>query len=150
VTPRKIELTLAKAVPEKWTTWGSEAIGDMLGNNETAPASEPTVTASATDAQPGPAGDEDSKPASAPAYPTSSKSGPKNWDTIARDEPDDDDKDVNQFFKHIYKGASEEQRRAMMKSFIESNGTALSTDWNDVKGRHVETIPPDGVEAKKW
>jgi suppressor of G2 allele of SKP1 len=38
----------------------------------------------------------------------------------------------------------------MMKSFIESNGTALSTDWEDVKNRKVETVPPEGVEAKKW
>jgi hypothetical protein len=38
----------------------------------------------------------------------------------------------------------------MMKSFTESNGTSLSTDWNDVKDRTVKTVPPEGVEAKKW
>lgn len=38
----------------------------------------------------------------------------------------------------------------MMKSFTESNGTSLSTDWTDVKDRTVETVPPEGVEAKKW
>lgn len=87
-----------------------------------------------------------------PAYPTSSKTGPKNWDKLADGEEveDDDQKDVNFFFKQLYKNADPEQQRAMMKSFIESNGTALSTDWNDVKARTVETVPPDGVEAKKW
>jgi suppressor of G2 allele of SKP1 len=38
----------------------------------------------------------------------------------------------------------------MMKSFSESNGTALSTNWEEVKKAKVETNPPDGLEAKKW
>lgn len=38
----------------------------------------------------------------------------------------------------------------MMKSFTESSGTSLSTDWNAVKDHTVETVPPEGVEAKKW
>ena len=63
---------------------------------------------------------------------------------------DDDAGDVNGFFKNLYKNATPEQQRAMMKSFTESSGTSLSTDWNDVKSRTVETVPPEGVEAKKW
>lgn len=86
-------------------------------------------------------------PASAPAYPSSSRSGPKDWGKIGDDE---DEGDVNLFFKKLYKNATPEQQRAMMKSFTESNGTSLSTDWNDVKGRTVETVPPEGVQAKKW
>jgi len=38
----------------------------------------------------------------------------------------------------------------MMKSYQESNGTALSTDWKDVSKKKVETSPPEGLEAKKW
>lgn len=57
---------------------------------------------------------------------------------------------MNLFFKKLYKGATPEQQRAMMKSFTESNGTSLSTNWDDVKDKKVETVPPDGVEAKKW
>ena len=87
-----------------------------------------------------------------PAYPTSSRSGPKNWEKLGDAEVgDEDDKsDVNLFFKQLYKGATPEQQRAMMKSFIESNGTALSTDWSDVGNRKVEMVPPEGVEPKKW
>lgn len=89
-----------------------------------------------------------SAPAGAPAYPTSSKTGPKNWEGIGDDE--EDERDINAFFKKMYAGATPEQQRAMMKSFTESNGTALSTDWDDVKARKVQTQPPEGVEAKKW
>jgi len=100
-------------------------------------------------APPAPALKENTKPAG-PAYPTSSKSGPKNWDKVEDGDDEEDKNDVNFFFKKLYQGATPEQQRAMMKSFVESNGTALSTDWNDVKARKVETIPPEGVEAKKW
>ena len=37
-----------------------------------------------------------------------------------------------------------------MKSFIESNGTALSTDWEDVSKGTVKTSPPEGMEPKHW
>lgn len=85
-----------------------------------------------------------------PSYPTSSRSGPKNWDKVGEEENSDDEKDVNAFFKKLYKGATPEQQRAMMKSFTESNGTSLSTNWDDVKDKVTQTVPPDGVEAKKW
>ncbi|KAL6940807.1 hypothetical protein ACO0QE_004725 [Hanseniaspora vineae] len=57
---------------------------------------------------------------------------------------------VETFFQQLYKDADPDTKRAMMKSFLESNGTALSTDWQDVKDKKVETTPPDGMEAKKW
>ncbi|KAK5656765.1 hypothetical protein OQA88_4313 [Cercophora sp. LCS_1] len=138
VTPRKIELVLQKETPgAKWSTWGEEKIGSVNFEVEVqTPASQapkPVTTASKL---------------AAPAYPTSSKSGPKDWDNLGDDE--EDEKDVNYFFKQLYKGATPEQQRAMMKSFTESNGTTLSTDWDDVKNRTVETNPPEGVVAKKW
>lgn len=90
----------------------------------------------------------------APSYPTSSKSGPKDWDKILQkpegQKDEDDDGDPQDFFKMLYAGASEETKRAMMKSYVESNGTALSTNWDEVKKGPVETSPPDGMVAKKW
>ena len=112
----------------------------------------------------------------APSYPTSSKTGPKNWDKLADDltkpkkekkgadgdgdgEPEEDVDDfdyddegdpVNSFFKKLYKDADPDTRRAMMKSYQESNGTALSTNWAEVGKGKVETSPPEGMVAKRW
>ena len=121
--------------------------------------------------------------ATAPAYPTSSRSGPKNWDKLAEDltkrpvkkvessdaavdDPakttsettgaddwvDDDEggDPASAFFKKIFKNADPDTRRAMMKSYQESNGTALSTNWDEVGKKKMETSPPDGMVAKKW
>ena len=108
----------------------------------------------------------DRQKADGPSYPTSSKTGPKDWDKLASDltskkpkgngEGDEDEYDgeegdpVNKFFSTLYKDADPDTRRAMMKSYQESNGTALSTNWAEVKKGEVETSPPDGMEAKKW
>lgn len=155
ITSSKIELVLKKAAPAKWPSLeGPETI--------TAPSTDTAKHAAPS-------------PARAPTYPTSSRSGPKDWDKVAADltskpkkksidktgdanEPDDgwDDLDdtggdeVNAFFKKLYAGADPDTRRAMMKSYQESNGTALSTNWADVSKGKVETSPPDGMLAKKW
>lgn len=164
VTPRKVELVLQKAEQGvKWATWGTEVIGQPAegaeGQTSTA-AESPSPANSGTNPRreetsaPSPSNPPTSSPSTqaGPAYPTSSKAGPKNWDKVVGSEAadDEDDKDVNFFFKQLYKNATPEQQRAMMKSFTESNGTALSTDWKDVSNRKVETVPPEGVEAKKW
>lgn len=38
----------------------------------------------------------------------------------------------------------------MEKSYVESNGTALSTNWDEVSKGRVETKPPDSMVAKNW
>ncbi|SPQ21492.1 ed6e8214-a200-4e78-8b87-779a29ec1eac [Thermothielavioides terrestris] len=154
-TPRKIELVLQKAAPGvKWGTWGREEIGALpsTDSNNAKLATTTPAPAQAASASSAPVTRAPATAGASPAYPTSSRSGPKNWDKLGEEEAgDDEDKsDVNSFFKQLYKGATPDQQRAMMKSFIESNGTALSTDWEDVKNRKVETVPPEGVEVKKW
>ncbi|XXH00863.1 endodeoxyribonuclease [Hypoxylon texense] len=106
------------------------------------PAADPTPTSAQADS---------GKTGSAPAYPTSSKKGAVNWDKL-EDEDDEDakDGDVNSFFQKLYKDADENTKRAMMKSYIESNGTSLSTSWDEAREKTYKTQPPDGAEAKKW
>ncbi|KAG0277381.1 Protein SGT1 A [Linnemannia gamsii] len=92
--------------------------------------------------------------AGTPAYPSSSRKT-KNWDALekeaAKDEDKaDGDKALNQLFAQIYKDADDNTKRAMMKSFTESNGTCLSTNWDEVGKGTVETRPPEGMVAKKY
>ncbi|KAI9239297.1 MAG: SGS domain-containing protein [Podila humilis] len=88
------------------------------------------------------------------AYPTSSKKS-KNWDALEKEaakeeEKADGDKALNQLFAQIYKDADDNTKRAMMKSFTESNGTCLSTNWDEVGKGTVETRPPEGMIARKY
>jgi suppressor of G2 allele of SKP1 len=38
----------------------------------------------------------------------------------------------------------------MNKSFQESGGTVLSTNWSEVGTKKVEGTPPKGLEMHKW
>ncbi|KAG0255147.1 Protein SGT1 A, partial [Actinomortierella ambigua] len=92
--------------------------------------------------------------AATPSYPSSSRRGPKDWDALDREAAKDEDKAegdkaLNQLFSQIYKDADDDTKRAMMKSFTESNGTCLSTNWGEVSKGTVETRPPEGMIAKK-
>ncbi|PHH65634.1 hypothetical protein CDD81_1720 [Ophiocordyceps australis] len=83
-------------------------------------------------------------------YTIAAGSGAKDWDKIGAEEGEEEADSVQKFFQSIYKSGTPEQQRAMVKSFTESNGTSLSTDWEQVKRQPVETVPPEGVEAKPW
>ncbi|KAL6979540.1 Cochaperone protein [Sarracenia purpurea var. burkii] len=91
-----------------------------------------------------------------PTYP-SSKPRTTDWDKLEakvkeeeKDEKLEGDAALNKLFGDIYKNADEDVRRAMIKSFVESNGTVLSTNWKEVGSKKVEGSPPDGLELKKW
>ncbi|KAJ5470592.1 hypothetical protein N7530_007949 [Penicillium desertorum] len=92
-----------------------------------------------------------------PSYPTSSRRGTKDWDKVASsltekkakgksgdDENVSDDEGgdaVDGFFKKLYANADPETRRAMIKSYTESQGTTLSTNWSEVAKGKVEARP---------
>lgn len=48
---------------------------------------------------------------------------------------------VDGFFKKLYANADDDTRRAMVKSYYESQGTALSTNWDEVGKGKVEVRP---------
>jgi suppressor of G2 allele of SKP1 len=143
VLPTKVEIILSKAVPgQKWHAMESSEPVVADAPSADAPSSATETPKSTTYISP---------PSTlGPVYPTSSKSGPKNWDNIAAGDDDDEDDGANSFFKKLYNGAAPEVQRAMMKSYTESNGTSLSTNWEEVSKGKVETLPPDGMEAKTW
>ncbi|XP_050525281.1 protein SGT1 homolog [Daktulosphaira vitifoliae] len=83
--------------------------------------------------------------------PSTSSNQERNWDKVVNEmTKDDDDNDVNSLFKKIYSEGSDEVRKAMNKSFLESGGTVLSTNWKDVAKDKVDIKPPEGMEWKKW
>lgn len=57
-------------------------------------------------------------------------------------EEEDKNEGIDKFLQGIYANASDEAKRAMNKSFVESGGTVLSTNWEDVGKRKVEPQPP--------
>ncbi|MCJ1313008.1 hypothetical protein MMC25_006684 [Agyrium rufum] len=202
ILPSKVEFKLKKVtIGQKWSTLESMTSGSIDDRPKTASTSTDAASKSAVFST-------SSNPSlnSTPSYPTSSKSGPKNWDKVAADltrkpkpsqstnsnhdsartEPkisdgtdssfttdsnnetakgqtqedqaecidEDEDEDggdpVNGFFRKLFKNADPDTKRAMMKSYQESNGTALSTNWSDVGSKKVEVTPPDGMISKKW
>ncbi|XP_022737970.1 protein SGT1 homolog B-like [Durio zibethinus] len=130
----KIEIRLAKAEPIQWASlaFSMEVVVPQRVNVSSVTANQ------------------------RPVYP-SSKPKRVDWDRIEaqvkkeeKDEKLDGDAALNKFFRDIYQDADEDTRRAMQKSFVESNGTVLSTNWKEVGAKKVEGSPPDGMEMKKW
>jgi suppressor of G2 allele of SKP1 len=66
----------------------------------------------------------------------------KNWDKLVDDLDEDEaaesgpnaggDAALQKLFSSIYATADDDTKRAMIKSFTESGGTTLSTDWSNV------------------
>jgi suppressor of G2 allele of SKP1 len=85
-------------------------------------------------------------------FPTSSKKK-TNWDQLEKEAKEEAKKEgdgLNNFFHDIFKGGSDEQRRAIEKSFYESGGTVFSTNWNEVGKDKVKGSAPQGMEMKYW
>lgn len=134
VTPSKIEIKLKKAEGYRWNSLEADGSDD------------PNVKTIEAAPQPGPL----------PTYPTSAKK-PKDWNKLEKEvkeeekeEKPEGDAALNKLFQQIYGDASDETKRAMNKSFQESNGTVLSTNWGEIGAKDTEMQCPDGMEFKKY
>lgn len=76
----------------------------------------------------------------------------KTWDNVVKEveKEEEENGSVDELFKKIYSQSDEATRKAMNKSFLESGGTVLSTNWNEVGAKKVEMKPPSDCEFKKW
>jgi len=89
-------------------------------------------------------------------YPTSSKSK-KDWSQVEhaidadnkKEKPEGEDA-ASKLFKEIYKGADEDTKKAMIKSYQTSGGTVLSTNWDEVKKKDYEKKRPSPPKGMEW
>lgn len=139
VTPAKVEIRLKKADLRAWAKLEAPASLAPLFSSAATPSAVPVPLPEFTH-----------------SYPTSSRNK-VNWDAVDKDiekelsqeKPTGEDA-LNHLLRNIYKDASDETRRAMQKSMVESGGTVLSTNWADVGSRKVEGSAPKGMEMKKF
>lgn len=134
VIPSKIEVKLKKRDGIRWTSLEKDKSAPVV------PQPMPEVVLNA-----GP-----------PKYP-SSASKATDWDQVVGDIAKEENEEkpegeaaLNALFQKIYSQGSDEVKRAMNKSFQESGGTVLSTNWNEVAREKVEVKAPDGMEWRKW
>uniref|UniRef100_UPI00358F346C protein SGT1 homolog isoform X1 n=1 Tax=Myxine glutinosa TaxID=7769 RepID=UPI00358F346C len=127
VLPSKIEVKMRKAHGHHWESLEGEGV-------------VPSIHSFSQDTR--------------PAYPSASG---KNWDALAsqlsaeeKREKSEGDAALNHLFQQIYADGNEDVRRAMNKSFVESGGTVLSTNWGEVGQEKVEVKPPDGLEWRNY
>ncbi|CCV00492.1 unnamed protein product [Malassezia sympodialis ATCC 42132] len=76
------------------------------------------------------------------------------WDRLDVDEDappaGSGDAELQAFFQKLYADADPDTRRAMVKSFQESGGTALSTNWAEVGRQTVPVQAPQGMEVRQY
>ncbi|KAJ9116445.1 hypothetical protein QFC22_004887 [Naganishia vaughanmartiniae] len=136
----KVELKLPKATFGNW----SSLVGAIAQTTQATPT--PTQPPKADESTPTNA-EHDTTSATKPA-PTR-----KNWDSLAKEidevEEEEDKQGPDGFFKSLYSGLDPDSQRAMLKSYQESNGTVLSTNWTDVGTKFQAPQPPAGTEVRK-
>lgn len=131
VRSMKVEVSVKKAQPYQWPTLERQGGSVNVAAAAPVPADAPSTA-------------KDLK------YPNSKG---KDWSAVKLEDDEDAKPEgeaaLNKLFQQIYGDGSDEQRRAMIKSFTESGGTVLSTNWDDVKKKKVDAQPPKGMEAKR-
>ncbi|OOF94416.1 hypothetical protein ASPCADRAFT_208916 [Aspergillus carbonarius ITEM 5010] len=161
VLSTKIEILLCKQTAgQKWSALESTATDLKLSDRQ---AALNTTTTTTTTSAPAPAPayptssrhgakDWDKLASSLTAKKPKEKTKKSKTDDEGEDEAESDAESVNSdygaadpvdgFFKKLYANADPDTRRAMMKSYVESQGTSLSTNWDEVSQGPVKVRPP--------
>lgn len=134
VRPMKVEVVVKKETAYTWPALERAEDAVPPPPAGAAPVGAPAAAASALPA-----------PQPELKYPNSKG---KDWSTVKFDEEEEEKGALDSLFKQIYGGGTDEQRRAMVKSFTESGGTVLSTNWDDIGAKKTEVQPPKGMERK--
>jgi suppressor of G2 allele of SKP1 len=136
----KVEIKLKKAAPlHEWKTLEKISAGnDGGGGNAAADVSSSHAAATATPH---------------PPAPYSSGKSLTDWNKIGKsaEEEEESHHDPMKFFKELYQNADEDTRRAMLKSYQQSGGTSLTTNWNDAASKDfTPTNESVNADVKKF
>lgn len=155
VMSTKVEISLRKLVPgQKWSALEGSPDGIKFADRQASTSSAPAST-------PGPVYPTSSRHGSKDWDKVASeltekkpklKSDAKKKDKKEKQESEGSDSEssasvdsdyaagdpVDGFFKKLYASADPDTRRAMVKSYVESQGTSLSTNWSEVEKGKVE------------
>lgn len=123
VKPMTVEVTIEKQAPLHWPSLEGTAV-------------DAPITASYP------------QTASQLSYPNSKGKDWSKFDADDEEEKPEGEQALQNLFQQIYGNGTDEQRKAMVKSFTESCGTVLSTNWEDISARKVKVEPPTGMESK--
>jgi len=149
----KVEIKLKKAT--EGLPWADLSASSSSTGAAAVPMIQPPSSSSSS------SGASSSSASSGSGKPMRPYASQKDWGAVEREitkelesEKPEGEEALNKLFKDIYSKASDDTRRAMVKSYQTSGGTVLSTNWGEVAKKDYENDEerkaPEGMEWRKW